>query len=612
MNLYLAFDGGGTGTRAGLYDAERNLLAEATGPASSPAIIGAEASVAVLVSLGHRLLDQYEGVLTSIAGAISGTSASHSAGFLAGALCDELGAPRTLISNDLRPLLFANAGTGAAVLAIAGTGSSVVAQDAHARSRTVGGHGVPFGDDGSAFQIGASALRAAGQAVDHLGPATDLVGGLAEAVGVAELDGLVTWAQSATKFDIAALARTVNDLADSGDTVAAACVERQAQLLAEQTLAGADALHVQDDVPVFLNGGLFESCARYRKAYDAFMTNTRLSATPQLAPLRGHRAALEMVLAEEIPDDLVASFGRPGAHEVLPPTERCREDAPPLDTLTALEIVEVMNREDAGIAPAVARESDMIATVVDAVAQAFTAGGRLLYIGAGTSGRLGVLDASECPPTFGIDPARVMGLIAGGEKALRASVEGGEDDREQAKRDLAAIEPTLSENDVVVGIAASGTTPYVHAGLDYAEGLGAKTALVCCNPTCERDGCTIIAVNTGPEALPGSTRLKAGTATKLVLNMITTGAMARAGYIFEGHMVGMRPINAKLYLRATRIIALLTGLAEDRAAPLLHEAGDSIPTAVLMALHGLSADEAKDRLDNAGGNLREAVEHGKL
>lgn len=229
-------------------------------------------------------------------------------------------------------------------------------------------------------------------------------------------------------------------------------------------------------------------------------------------------------------------------------------------------------------------------------------------MGAGTSGRLGVLDASECPPTFGVPPERVVGIIAGGDGALRHSIEGAEDEPAQAVAALDALSPPVGPSDVVVGIAASGTTPYVFGALEYAEAHGAEPVLLCCNPGQRHAARTVIALDTGPEALTGSTRLKAGTATKLALNMITTGAMARSGYMYEGLMVRVRPVNAKLRRRAARIVATLADMDEQAASKLLEQAGGEIGVAVLMAKRGLPVAEAEARFTGCGHDLRAALE----
>jgi N-acetylmuramic acid 6-phosphate etherase len=219
-----------------------------------------------------------------------------------------------------------------------------------------------------------------------------------------------------------------------------------------------------------------------------------------------------------------------------------------------------------------------------------------------------VLDASECPPTFGVSEDRVIGLIAGGDKALRHSIEGAEDDAGAGARDLDAITPRVGKNDIVIGITASGTTPYALGAIDRGKALGAKTALVCCNPVPLDRADIVIALDTGPEVLPGSTRLKAGTATKMVLNQISTGAMAKAGYVFEGRMVGVQPSNKKLRQRCIRIIAELTKEDAVRAEQRLDETGGSIRLAVLMARRGLPLAEATRRLDACQGVLRDALE----
>ncbi|HIJ73607.1 MAG TPA: N-acetylmuramic acid 6-phosphate etherase, partial [Candidatus Hydrogenedentes bacterium] len=259
------------------------------------------------------------------------------------------------------------------------------------------------------------------------------------------------------------------------------------------------------------------------------------------------------------------------------------------------------------IADAVAQETENIAAAIEVVSAAVKKGGRLIYVGAGTSGRLGVLDAAECPPTFGVAADAVVALIAGGDAALRISAEGEEDNANSAVADIQFLKPPVGDNDVVAGITASGTTPYVLAALDEAKRRGAPTVLVCCNPTCRGKADVVIAMGTGPEVLPGSTRLKAGTATKMVLNMISTGAMARAGNVYEGLMVGMRPTNAKLRGRAQRIVAVLCNTDETRAAELLRKADGAIAVAVLAEKMGIEPGAARARLDACRGILRDAL-----
>jgi N-acetylmuramic acid 6-phosphate etherase len=274
-----------------------------------------------------------------------------------------------------------------------------------------------------------------------------------------------------------------------------------------------------------------------------------------------------------------------------------------LDQLSTLEMLEVMNDEDAKVAAAVRAELPNIALAVDAIAGRFGRGGRLFYIGAGTSGRLGVLDASECPPTFSVSADLVQGLIAGGDRALRLSSEHSEDSREEGARDLAAA--GFAEDDTLVGIAASGRTPYVLGAMEYATEIGALTVGLSCVPGSAVAQAADIAITpaTGPEVLTGSTRMKAGTATKLVLNMLSTGVMVKTGATFGNLMVNVRPTNAKLVDRAERIIAAATGCDMETAARLLEESGGSVKTAIVMAKLGLKREAAEAKLAKVDGVL---------
>lgn len=294
----------------------------------------------------------------------------------------------------------------------------------------------------------------------------------------------------------------------------------------------------------------------------------------------------------------------------LPPdaaTESRNAASMMIDSLTALEIVELMNREDAGVATAVAAELRQIAAAVDVIADRFQSGGRLIYMGAGTSGRLGVLDASECPPTFSVPRGLVIGLIAGGQEALTSAVEGAEDRREQGEHDLRAV--SMSSLDVVMGIATSGRTPYVLGGLEYARSAGAFTLGLSCNADSALQHHCRILINpvVGPEVITGSTRLKAGTATKMVLNMLTTGAMIRIGKTYENLMVDLTATNEKLRDRARRIVSELTGLTTVDAGRLLDTCQQQVKTAVLVHRLGLSFDAATERIQQCGGHLRTAL-----
>ena len=294
----------------------------------------------------------------------------------------------------------------------------------------------------------------------------------------------------------------------------------------------------------------------------------------------------------------------------LLPTEARNTATEHLDELSTVAMLRVINEEDAKVAAAVGRELPSIALAVDAIAERLARGGRLFYLGAGTSGRLGVLDASECPPTFSVDAGLVQGLIAGGDRALRLSSEHSEDSRAEGARDLqAAGFADTGRPDTLVGIAASGRTPYVLGAVEYAKGLGALTIGFSCVPGSALAKAAEIAITpaTGAEVLTGSTRLKAGTATKLVLNMLSTGVMVRAGATFGNLMVNLRPTNAKLVDRAERIIMAATGCDARTAAELLQASGSSVKTAIVMQRLGLDREAAAQRLAQARGVLSAAL-----
>jgi N-acetylmuramic acid 6-phosphate etherase len=289
-------------------------------------------------------------------------------------------------------------------------------------------------------------------------------------------------------------------------------------------------------------------------------------------------------------------------------TERRNPRTAEIDLASPLEIVDLINAEDRTVPDAVATQREPIARAIERAEVTFRNGGRLFYVGAGTSGRLGVLDASECPPTFGTDPEMVQGIIAGGPPALTRSQEGAEDRLEGAVEDLTAH--GVRAGDFVIGIAASGTTPYVHRALAYAQSVGATTGLLACSPP-PREALDVVDILiqplTGPEVVTGSTRLKAGTATKLVLNMITTGAMIRLGKTFGNLMVDLRATNVKLKDRSERILMEVCSVDRDAARGLLAASNGIVKTAIVMHFLGVSKSEAEQALESAGGVIRRAA-----
>lgn len=293
---------------------------------------------------------------------------------------------------------------------------------------------------------------------------------------------------------------------------------------------------------------------------------------------------------------------------VLPPTEQRNPLSTELDQLPTLEMLRLMNRLDATIPAVIAEALPSIAQTVDQIAATLAAGGRLFYQGAGTSGRLAVLDAVELRPTFSAPAGMVIGLLAGGSAAMMRSVEGAEDDAALGRSDL--VEQNFCAKDMLVGVAASGRTPYVLGGLGYASELGAPTAAVVCNPASPMAAVAGIAIEivTGPEVLTGSTRLRAGTATKLVLNMLSTSAMVKLGKVYGNLMVDVQPTNAKLRQRAIRIVTEITGVSDSEAEMLLQKAGWQVKTAVVMGLSGIDAHTAQRRLAQSHGHVRAALQ----
>ncbi len=278
-----------------------------------------------------------------------------------------------------------------------------------------------------------------------------------------------------------------------------------------------------------------------------------------------------------------------------------------IDQISTIEMLELINDEDTKVAAAIKKALPYIAVAIDAITQRIRRGGRLIYIGAGTSGRLGVLDAAECPPTFNAPPGLVIGVIAGGKQALTEAIEGAEDNPEAGKNDLMTL--NLTDKDSVVGIAASGRTPYVIGGLNYAKEIGAMTIGLACNAPCAvLDAAQIkIGVIVGPEVITGSTRLKAGTAQKMVLNMLSTGTMVKLGKVYGNLMVDVQVKNAKLVERARRIVAQIAEITEDQADMLLQQTGYNVKLAIIISRKGVSLAEAQHLLEAVQGRLSDVI-----
>jgi len=605
LSVVIAIDCGGSHTRAGLYDASRTLVGEAEGGPGNPVAGSLNGVVDQIVRL-VTVLDAPEDAVVAVG--VAGARNANAREAIWSAIANRLPGRRIVVTDDQTPVLLASHGIGGAILVTAGTGSCVLALDTINSVIRSGGRGPLLGDDGSAYAIAVDGLKRAARAVDGAAPATTLSERLPIAANVTAFDDLIDWQRDADKRQIAALAESVCLAAVEGDAIALQCLEDKAGLLATTVDAARLAAELDSDTTVFLNGGLMEHSVVYVDVFCRALSSRGFVSTPVLAPVRGHAAVRDVVachignscITDRVADALDSAIR-------LPTTEQ-KSDGPALDSLDAVGIVQRMIRTNDDVDAAMVGAANVIAEAVEHAASALGVGGRIIYAGAGTSGRLAVLDAAECRPTFGVEEGKVVALIAGGDRALVESVEEAEDSRDAGRGDLAALTPSVGGNDFVVGITASGTTPYACAVVEQAAEQGARTALLTCNAESPSVAPLMIRLVTGPEALPGSTRLKAGTATKLALNIISTGAFARAGHIYDGWMVGVRPINSKLRARAARIIGAIAGLDESSSRKLLEDAGNRIPVAVVMNRFQLSRDDAEARLEAVGDDLRAVLD----
>jgi N-acetylmuramic acid 6-phosphate etherase len=508
-----------------------------------------------------------------IVGAAGALAAPDAARALGNALLASLRAERIAVTSDA---VIAHAGAldgEPGVVLIAGTGVVALAIGAHGALRTADGWGPWLGDEGGGAWIGAAGLRAALRAHDGRGPSTTLLAAARARFGAPE-----TWPAQLT--GAAALASFAPDvLAADGDAAALAIVSAAAEALAATARAAGDG-------PVALVGGLAgvqalrEQLDLVPAAGDALYGALRLGAI--------HEPHVIRVQATAVPHGLDALA-----------TEDSRPDLDDLDARPIGEIVALLVVAEGEAHGAVAAAVPRIAAAAEAIAARLESGGRLIYAGAGTPGRLGVLDAAECWPTFSTDLVRAV--IAGGPTALTEAIEGAEDAFDPA--DLA----DLTAADALVGITASGRTPYVVGALEHARAVGALTVAIVNNPRSEASADVVIEVLTGPEVLAGSTRLTAGTAQKVVLNALSTSVMIALGKVYGPWMVDVRATNAKLRRRAVRIVRDAAGVDEETATAALADAGGHAKTAIVALLAGVDAAEAAVRLDRARGRVRDAI-----
>ncbi len=599
---YLGIEGGGTRTTVRLEQEDGAVLAEFTG---GPAVLSLMSDRELqwhLREIAGRLPQAPVAIGIGLAGARTAADAER----LRRAASRVWPGLPCAATNDLETALAAapeRRTPTTRVLVLSGTGSCCFGRAADGRTAKVGGRGHLIGDRASACDIALRALRAVLADLDHQGRMGALGSALLNALMFNEPEQLIPWSLQASKTEIGRLAVTVFALAARGDQLARRVLAEAAAMLAEDAAACAGQLaEAGDPVEFIFNGGVLLKNASFLRA----VTRRLRAAFPEarMTPLTEPSVRGAVALARRLPlrvDPAPAHspLRRPFQHLTLPPeladlrvlaaspTEQRHPRSLKLDRLPLEKAVAMMLDEDARIPGALQKDQRTVAAVARRVAAAFKDGGRLFYVGAGTSGRLGVLDASEIPPTFRAPREQVQGIIAGGRQALWSAVEGAEDDTQAGAAAIALR--GVDRKDVVIGIAASGRTPFVWGALHEAKRRGAHTVLLCFNPGIRaalrrlRDTswkpAMVLAVDLGPEILTGSTRLKAGTATKLVLNLISTLAMVRSGKVISNLMVDLNPSNVKLRDRAVRMVAELTGASPERAKAALKATGWVVKTA---------------------------------
>lgn len=600
----LGIDGGGTKTIGRIENLTTGECFEQTGGSSS-LTNDFEGACVTLMQLIESLMAKAQcranqiAVVMGLAGAGNQTQVQR--------LRRRLSMPFTLLEvyNDARTSLYgANQGKPVAMVAL-GTGSVGAMLDDEQQEHYAGGWGFPIGDEGGGAKLGFMAVKVLLSELDEFeAPQSVLAKALMSDLGP-ETDDLLNWLRNATPATYAELALLVFDKAEQCSK--AKGVIKQHALDVEELIR----LTRKDlAIPVVIMGGLAGPTFPYLndkvRAFCELQQGSSLEGACLIAKQKLADPSVESTGSEQEEDSkikvaLLSQLGNMVSEERNPNTMQ-------IDLMPTQDILRAINEEDKKVPDAIASCIEPISEAVDCIVDAFKNGGRLVYIGAGTSGRLGILDAVECPPTFGVSSKKVVGIIAGGNQAIYKAVEGAEDDPELGKQDL--IDRQFSADDILVGLAASGRTPYVLGALDYARELGAKTISIACNPgsVIEQYADINICPVVGPEVLTGSTRLKSGTAQKQVLNMITTASMIRSGKSFENLMVDVNASNKKLYARAIRIVMQATQCDRIVAEEALQKTQFKAKLAILHVLTGIDPNEGQKLLEAQGGFLRSSVE----
>ncbi len=590
--MIVGVDLGKTGCRARSADAADGAPVEGPGAPGLAETGGVDAAVAAVGVVVAQV-----GVPTALCvGAAGAGAAPDAARRLAHELARRYPGARVAVTSDsVASHAGALAGRPGSVLAV-GTGTVALAVTASGRRTQLDGWGPWLGDDGGGAWIGREALRGVLLAREGRGPATSLTGAAEQRYG--DLAALpATLAAGATARATAAFAPDVVAAADAGDTLARDVLDRAVSWWAELAAA---AVAAAGEPTLAVVGGLA----------DVLHPTWPAGVTPVAAAGTALEGALLLAGRTDLPHEaaVVRVTGAGTATDVdLLATEQVRPDLADLDARTPDDLVGVLLAAEATVPAALAAARPALARAVELASRALDGGGRIVYVGAGTPGRLGATDAAECPPTFGVDPDRVVAVCAGGDEAATTAVEGAEDDADAGRTDLAALD--VDARDVVVGITASGRTPYVLAALAHARDVGAATVAVVNNPASEAAATADVAVEllTGAEVLGGSTRLKAGSAQKVALNVISTGAMVGSGHTYGAWMVDVMASNEKLRRRARRILREATGVTDDVALAALDDADGRTKTALVALLGDVDAATADRLLDVHGGRARLAL-----
>ncbi len=643
QGVLVAIDGGGSKTEAVAFRADGCVLARVRvgmplNPNGAP-----EESVNAMDEVARRLrtvlgLEAIEHVFIGVAGG-SASSVQDKLSAQVRRLFPAL--KQVITTHDAISALWCGGGTLPRLSLIAGTGTVAYGLDGEGREFRVGGWGYLIADEGGGYDLGRRALKAIMAEHDGSGEPTGLTQAIMDCWSVPDVKALIPLAYEGGRTRIASLSSLVCEAAAGGDAVAKRLIDGAANDLVALLV---DAIKVSDraaegaakSVEVILTGGLWGSAwflKKFKSVLEESGVATRVMLTaPSMPPVLGGaiylldqlgldtetntKARLEQTFSrcEEVACTSADAIQEAGVDRHANPlsglgTESSDPALYDLDARDTLSIVKLIADSNQHAVSAVKREATSIADAIDAISARLSAGGKLYYVGAGTSGRLGVLDAAECPPTFGVSPEKVQGIIAGGESALLHPSEGAEDNEAQGGLDLKSR--GVAPGDVVVAIAASGRTPYCMGALKEARSCGALTVSLACNKGAAFSAYADhpIEVSTGAEIIAGSTRMKAGTAQKVVLNMFSTIAMIHMGKVFHGRMVDMVPSNEKLKIRARGIVMHAGGVASESAATeLLAQANGEMKTAIIMARIGVDATQARQLLEESQGHIRRALE----